>query len=135
MSLGADFLARVRARLDTRGAELRAEVQALQAERMERPRAEGGGAPVEDAGEAGEARVRDAVRQAEQLRDMEELRDVVAARLRLDDGSYGSCLDCGSAIPRARLEAQLTAVRCLPCQQKWEQAHGAPSRLSVLSSP
>lgn len=34
---------------------------------------------------------------------------------RLDAGLAESCEDCGGAIPRERLEAVLTATRCVPC--------------------
>ncbi len=34
---------------------------------------------------------------------------------RLDAGLAGSCEDCGGPIPRERLDAVLTATRCVPC--------------------
>jgi hypothetical protein len=34
---------------------------------------------------------------------------------RLDAGLTGSCEDCGGVIPRERLDAILTATRCVPC--------------------
>ena len=34
---------------------------------------------------------------------------------RLDAGLAGWCEDCGEAIPQERLEAILTATRCVPC--------------------
>lgn len=34
---------------------------------------------------------------------------------RLDAGLAGSCRDCGGPIPRERLDAVLTATRCVPC--------------------
>lgn len=37
---------------------------------------------------------------------------------RLDDGTYGVCVDCGNAVPEGRLEAKPEAARCLPCQAK-----------------
>ncbi len=51
-----------------------------------------------------------------------ELRDIDAALARIDDGSYGSCVDCDSAISQARLTAYPTAKRCLECQQERERA-------------
>lgn len=34
---------------------------------------------------------------------------------RLDAGLAGSCEDCGGPIPHERLDAVLTATRCVPC--------------------
>lgn len=49
-----------------------------------------------------------------------ELADIAAARVRMADQQYGMCIDCGDAIPYARLEANVTAKRCAPCQQVYE---------------
>lgn len=47
---------------------------------------------------------------------------VVAALKRLDDGSYGRCVDCGKEIPPARLEVRPEAARCVEDQAKHEAA-------------
>ena len=44
-----------------------------------------------------------------------EQRQIEAALQRIDDGSYGVCVDCGDDIAMARLEAMPTAVRCINC--------------------
>lgn len=59
---------------------------------------------------------------AEIARDAEELADIDLALRRVAAGTYGQCLACGVTIPEPRLEAYPTAKRCLPCQQKKEQA-------------
>ena len=61
---------------------------------------------------------------AQVVRDTRELDEVEAALRRVADQSYGMCLDCGLAIPRARLEANPAAVRCVPCQQRLEARTG-----------
>lgn len=43
---------------------------------------------------------------------------ILDALRRLDDGSYGLCLDCGSGVPEGRLEAKPEAARCVKCQAK-----------------
>lgn len=43
---------------------------------------------------------------------------VLAAQQRLEDGSYGRCLDCGEKIPDERLEALPHAERCVDDQEK-----------------
>ncbi|MGD9601727.1 MAG: TraR/DksA family transcriptional regulator [Gammaproteobacteria bacterium] len=64
-------------------------------------------------------------------RDVQELAALERARERLRAGSYGTCADCGTAIPLARLRAQPSALRCLTCQNAAERASGAhaPPRL------
>jgi RNA polymerase-binding protein DksA len=59
-------------------------------------------------------------------RDISELTDVEAALARIEDGSYGTCVDCGEAIGWPRLNAQPTAQRCITCQEKLEVKTGRP---------
>jgi len=64
-------------------------------------------------------------------RDVDELRDVEAARVRLADGTYGVCSDCGNEIADERLLAYPTAKRCIICQTAYERRRSttAPARL------
>lgn len=41
---------------------------------------------------------------------------------RVEDGSYGQCVDCGKAVPEGRIEARPEAARCVDCQQKVDRA-------------
>jgi len=50
-----------------------------------------------------------------------ELADIEQALARLHGETYGVCIDCGTPIGYARLEAYPTAKRCLSCQGKHEQ--------------
>ncbi|MGY1639034.1 TraR/DksA family transcriptional regulator [Geodermatophilus sp. SYSU D00742] len=43
--------------------------------------------------------------------------EIDAALARIDTGTYGRCVDCGSAIPRERLELRPFAASCVSCQQ------------------
>ena len=53
------------------------------------------------------------------LHSAREQRDeVLAALARIDDGSYGHCVDCGNQIPEERLDARPDAARCVSCQAK-----------------
>jgi DnaK suppressor protein len=45
-----------------------------------------------------------------------ELQQVVAARRRIEDGSYGECLDCGEPIDPRRLLALPGTPYCTACQ-------------------
>ncbi|HEX7164132.1 MAG TPA: TraR/DksA family transcriptional regulator [Trebonia sp.] len=44
--------------------------------------------------------------------------EVLAALSRIDDGSYGRCVDCAGPVPEPRLEARPATARCVPCQSK-----------------
>lgn len=72
---------------------------------------------LEDA--AGEAAI-ETVADAEMQRDLDELRQVEAALLRMTEGFYGLCADCGESIELQRLQAQPAALRCMGCQQRAE---------------
>lgn len=41
---------------------------------------------------------------------------VLAALARVDEGSYGRCVDCGAELSAERLEARPEAARCFDCQ-------------------
>ena len=51
-----------------------------------------------------------------------ELGNLERALKRMNDGEYGTCIDCDAPIAIARLQAYPTAVRCISCQAKHEQA-------------
>lgn len=55
--------------------------------------------------------------------DRTRLEEIDLALARLADGRYGVCEDCGAEIPRARLFAQPTAIRCAACQTALEASH------------
>ena len=55
-------------------------------------------------------------------RDLQEVRDIDAALRRIEDGDFGTCIDCGTMIEPRRIAAYPTAKRCLPCQVKHERA-------------
>ncbi|HEY7706387.1 MAG TPA: TraR/DksA C4-type zinc finger protein [Gaiellaceae bacterium] len=40
---------------------------------------------------------------------------------RIDDGTYGKCVNCGSPIPEERLEAMPWATLCIDCKRKEER--------------
>lgn len=55
-------------------------------------------------------------------RAAQELSQVLAARRRLIDGSFGSCVQCGNEIDRRRLDALPATPLCVDCQTASEQA-------------
>jgi len=75
----------------------------------------GGGAEAGDAG----ANLTEADRNAAAVQSAAAQRaEVLAALARVDDGSYGRCVDCGGQVPEPRLEARPATARCVPCQGK-----------------
>ena len=85
----------------------------------ERPGPVAGTGYPQDSGDAGsilsEADRTDAIlHSARTQRD-----EVLAALARIDEGSYGQCVDCGHEIPEGRLEARPEAARCVGCQAKY----------------
>ena len=44
--------------------------------------------------------------------------EVLAALARIDENTYGRCVDCGGEIPEGRLDARLDAARCVAYQAK-----------------
>ncbi len=74
--------------------------------------------PGDTAGELTDADQQNAV-----LENSAEHREqVLAALARLDDGTYGVCVDCGQPIAPARLDVRPEASRCLADQEKAESA-------------
>ena len=60
--------------------------------------------------DAGAAHAEAGVEYAEAQRDIVELRTIAQVLSRIDEGSYGTCADCGADIPAARLRAQPSAA-------------------------
>ena len=56
-------------------------------------------------------------------RDLQELKDVEAALMRMRLGTYGTCMHCGGPIRVERLAAYPTAKRCQPCQAMHEKTY------------
>ena len=53
-------------------------------------------------------------------RETAELGQIADALKRLDLGTYGTCIDCGTAIAAERLRATPQAARCIACQERAE---------------
>ncbi|MCU1674294.1 MAG: transcriptional regulator, TraR/DksA family [Frankiales bacterium] len=67
--------------------------------------------------------IADADRENAIIEAAEEQRvQVRAALARIEDGSYGTCTDCGTQISEARLQVRPEAARCIECQSKAEAA-------------
>jgi RNA polymerase-binding transcription factor DksA len=73
----------------------------------------------------------DAVEAADTDRDIAEVKELDAAAVRLNDGSYGTCADCGRDIEAERLFARPGVTRCIACQRRHEKTHRTPERSSL----
>jgi RNA polymerase-binding protein DksA len=49
------------------------------------------------------------------------LADIDAALKRVEEGTYGTCTNCGKPIPEERLEARPWATLCIECQRDRER--------------
>lgn len=47
----------------------------------------------------------------------QEIGQIRMALLRIDNGTYGTCSQCGKAIDSKRLEARPIATRCIACAE------------------
>ncbi len=106
--------------LEERRRELQAEVQG----KMRDVRAVGawGGkvSEVLDAVESSEADIQEDIEFALIQMKSETLNKVNDALVRLEQGDYGNCFDCGEEIAEKRLRALPFAVRCKDCEEARE---------------
>jgi RNA polymerase-binding transcription factor DksA len=102
-----------RKRLEEMRADLDRSISILTGERPG-PR-DGAGSP-QDAADAGSS-LSEADRTEAVLSSARGQREGILAALdRIQDHSYGKCVDCGHPIPEGRLDARPDAARCVGCQ-------------------
>jgi DnaK suppressor protein len=108
--------------LEDRRREIRAEVQG----KMRDVRAEGSWSgkqgEVLDAVESSEADIQDDIEFALIQMKSETLNKIEDALVRLEQGDYGNCFECGEEIAEKRLRALPFAVRCKDCEEAREVA-------------
>jgi DnaK suppressor protein len=117
-----DFSARLRQRAD----QLRAEIRST----LERSSDESHVRIAEMARDEGDDSFSDLIVDLNLFdmdRDAQELRRIDGALIRLREGTFGSCVDCGQDIALARLNAEPTATRCVNCQELYEKTHASPN--------
>lgn len=64
-------------------------------------------------------------------RESQMVADIDQALMRLEEGSYGSCVRCGKEIDERRLEAVPTARHDAACQALIEQQQGTTGRPTI----
>jgi DnaK suppressor protein len=117
--------------LDGRRREIQAEVQG----KMRGVREEGtwGGKlnEVLDAVESAEADIQEELEFALVQMKSETLNKINDALVRLEQGNYGNCFDCGEEIAEKRLRALPFAVRCKDCEEARENAEQRERQLQA----
>lgn len=88
--------------------------------------AEDGSSEVVDFKDMAEKQSQTMLNEAKAESAAHEFEQVLAARRRLEDHSFGQCLRCGEPIDLRRLKAMPAAPYCTSCQAVYEQAHAAP---------
>ncbi len=115
--------------------ERRREIQAEVQGKMRDVRAEGawGGKLTEvlDAGESSEADIQDDLEFALIQMKSETLSKIDDALVRLEQGNYGNCFECGEEIAEKRLRALPFAVRCKECEEAREVAEQRERQLAA----
>jgi DnaK suppressor protein len=104
-----------RKRLEEMRGELDKSIMVLQGEQ---PAERGGSDSPQDPADAGTNLSENDRTQAVLAAAKVQLRAVQDALQRIEHGTYGTCADCGSAIPEGRLDARPDASRCVKCQAK-----------------
>ena len=120
----------LRRMLDTRRHEIHAEVQGKI--RGVREEASWGSKQTEvfDAGESSEADIQDEIEFALIQMKSETLNKIDDALIRLEQGTYGDCFECGEEIAEKRLRALPFAVRCKDCEEAREVAQQRERQLA-----
>lgn len=89
----------------------------------EHPGAVSGAEYPQDPADAG-SHLSEADRTEAVLKSARGQRDGVLAALgRIQDSTYGQCVDCGLQIPDGRLDARPDASRCVSCQSRYTKRH------------
>lgn len=117
--LDKNQLASLEGALDRRERELLALVARLRGELGE-PSGDRG-PEVRDGGEEGQVDTTTTRELGDLDRTEHEIADISAARLRMREGSYGFCDECGIDIPFARLQAVPTARYCIQHEEEHEK--------------
>src|SRR5256885_5731357 len=114
--------------------ERRREIQAEVQGKMRGVREEGtwGGKlnEVLDAVESAEADIQEDLESALVQMKSETLNKINDALVRLEQGSYGNCYECGEEIAEKRLRALPFAVRCKECEEAREVAEQRERQLA-----
>ncbi|HXW86397.1 MAG TPA: TraR/DksA family transcriptional regulator [Candidatus Bathyarchaeia archaeon] len=75
---------------------------------------------VQDPGDQTLSSTMESLRVSLQDAELGEYNRLVRALQKIDDQTYGICMDCGNEISEKRLKSYPDAMRCLICQEEYE---------------
>src|SRR5947209_4644183 len=120
------------------GRRLRGDEEALSGEALRPSGSLAEGSTVNAPGDAGDVSV-DTDTQDVSLglmaNERQLLAEVTAALQRIDQGTFGTCANCGRPIGKERLEALPYAAYCVDCARKLEAAGGAATGGAAIATP
>ena len=122
-SLPAEWIGRQKEKLEAHREQLRREISA----ETEQLKVFGTPDPREDADIAEETWEDEEVTRTVEVLQA-RFRQIEEALERIRSGACGVCIDCKRAIPRERLEAVPSAIRCVSCQEKHEAKTARPPK-------
>ncbi len=76
---------------------------------------------VQDPGDQALTATMESLRMSLQDAEVEEYRGITRALERIKEGEYGICTDCSNPIAEKRLNSFPGTMRCLACQEKFEE--------------
>jgi len=76
---------------------------------------------VQDQGDQALSTTMESLRSTMQDTRLEEYRRINRALEKIEDGTYGICMDCEGPISEKRLKSFPNAERCLVCQEDYEE--------------
>ena len=79
---------------------------------------------VQDPGDQASTAIMESLRMSLQDAEVSEYRGIAKALERIKEGIYGICSDCGNHISEKRLQSFPGTMRCLACQEKFEEGLG-----------
>ena len=75
---------------------------------------------VQDPGDQALTSTMENLRSSLQDTELQEYKRIKQALQKIDDGTYGICIDCSGEISEKRLKWYPNAARCLACQEAFE---------------
>lgn len=75
-----------------------------------------------DAGDQALSSTLEILNKSLQDNEYDEYNRIVQALSKIDDGTYGICIDCNEPIQEKRLKYYPNAARCLVCQEMYEDS-------------
>ena len=76
---------------------------------------------VEDPGDQALSSTMESLKVSLQDTERQELGRIVQALQKIEEGTYGICMDCGQPISERRLHSYPNAARCIGCQEAFEE--------------